>query len=295
MNFYILKNHRCIIGEGPVWNAREQRLYYTNVSDGKELCIYTPEGEDFVVRSLPLDVSAYAFSVNNDIIISHAGGVDILNDDGSLAALYDKERHKIEYANDMKVGPDGAIYVGTQSKKRKRISDAVDGRLYRISPDGEVRVLLDGLLLSNGMDWSIDESRFYHADTDTAMLKEYFFDKKTGKIVFSGRQVCVEGVDGLTVAQNGDLYVCCAWKKSIAVIDGELLTIKASIPFADTFPMSCAFCGKDMDLLAVTTASDTADIAWDKNAGFAHLMTMTVKGRRTYRFGKVLEDERENF
>ena len=70
------------------------------------------------------------------------------------------------------------------------------------------------------------------------------------------------------------------------MIDGDTFTVKEYIPFIDTFPMSCGFCGKEMDILAVTTASDTADITLDKNAGFTHLMQMAVKGRAPYRFGK---------
>ena len=149
-------------------------------------------------------------------------------------------------------------------------------------------------MLPNGLDWSMDEKKFYHADSGTATIKEYFFDKKTGEITFSGRQVCVEGVDGLTIGRDECLYVSCAWKKYLAVIDGDTFTVKRYIPLSDSFPMSCGFCGKDMDILAVTTASDTADITLDKNAGFTHLMRMAVKGRAPYRFGKM-SDEGKNF
>ena len=195
----------------------------------------------------------------------------------------------------MKVGPDGALYVGKISEKFLGISERVDGKLYRIFEDGRVEILLDGLLLPNGLDWSIDEKKFYHADTGTASIKEYFFDKETGKIAFSGRQVRVEGVDGLTIAQDGTLYVSCAWKKYIAMIDVETFTIKDYIPFADAFPMSCGFCGKELDVLAVTTASDTADITRDKNAGFTHLLQLPIKGRAPYRYGKNEKNERKNF
>ena len=147
-----------------------------------------------------------------------------------------------------------------------------------------MEILLDGLLLPNGLDWSMDGKKFYHADSGAWCIKEYFFDKESGKIDFSGRQVRVEGVDGLTIGADGSLFVSCAWKKYIAVIDGETLTVTRRIPFADTFPMSCGFCGKNMDILAVTTASDTADLEIDKNAGFTVLTKQTATGRKPYLF-----------
>ena len=145
-----------------------------------------------------------------------------------------------------------------------------------------MKILLDGLALSNGLDWSMDETKFYHADTGSQLIKEYFFDRNTGEIAFSGRQVRVEGVDGLTMGRDNCLYVSCAWKKYIAVIDTKTLVAKTHIPLQDTFPMSCCFCGENMDILAVTTASDTADISRDKNAGFTILCKMNVQGRKPY-------------
>lgn len=290
----VLTEKRCVIGEGPIWNVKEERLYFTNGFQ-RELCVYDFNGGRMHVRTLPFGVSALAFDTQNRLIVSRAKGVYILNDDDTLTSLYDTEKYHIKHAGDMKVGPDGALYVGTVSEKFWGISDAVDGKLYRISPNGEVEILLDGLSLSNGLDWSMDEKMFYHADTGSYTIKEYFFDKNTGKITFSGRQVCVDGVDGLTIGQDNCLYVSCSWKKYIAVIDCVTLTVKSYIHFQDTFPMSCAFCGKDMDVLAVTTASDTADITRDKNAGFTILQTMDIQGRKPYLYPLGNGNESENF
>lgn len=289
----ILAEKRCVIGEGPIWNDCEERLYFTN-GFKREICVYDFTTEQMHVRTLPFGVSAMAFDAQNRLIVSHGKGVHILNDDDTLTPLYDTEKYQIKRGGDMKVGPDGAIYVGTVSEKFWGISDKVDGKLYRISKDGEVKILLDGLSLSNGLDWSIDETKFYHADTGSQLIKEYFFDKNTGEIIFSGRQVCVEGVDGLTVGQDNCLYVSCAWKKYIAVIDTKMLMVKTYIPFQDTFPMSCCFCGKNMDILAVTTASDTADISCDKNAGFTILHKMNVQGRKPYLYFLGTNNESQN-
>ena len=41
-------------------------------------------------------------------------------------------------------------------------------------------------MLSNGLEWSIDEKGFYHTDSDTGIIKEYDFDKVSGSIKING-------------------------------------------------------------------------------------------------------------
>jgi sugar lactone lactonase YvrE len=280
----ILSDRRCIIGEGPIWNEKENTLYFTN-GWGNEICTYSFINNELSIRKIPFSVPAFAFDSKNRLIVSHENGVYYLNSDNTLSPIYD-QNIKIEYANDMKVGPDGAIYVGTQSGKRKGVSDKIDGKLYRIDPSGEVEVLLDNLILSNGMEWSIDEKKFYHTDSDTGIIKEYDFDKKTGKISFTGREIYIRGVDGFTIGQDNNLYVACWGRGHIAVIDTQTLQIKEYIDVPCKTTASCGFCGKDMDVLAITTASYHADVDNDKNAGFTILLKMQTKGRVPYIFAK---------
>ena len=280
----IISEKRCIIGEGPIWNEKENTLYFTN-GMGDEICSYNFTNDKLSVRPLPFSVSAFAFDKQNRLIVSHENGVFYLDSDNTLSPIYDQSI-KIEYANDMKVGPDGAIYVGTQSGKRKGVSDKVDGKLYRISPSGEVEILLDNLILSNGMEWSIDEKKFYHPDSDTRIIKEYDFDKSTGKISYTGREIYIRGVDGFTIGQDNNLYVACWGQGHIAVIDTQTLQIKEYIDTPCRIPASCGFCGKEMDVLAITTASYHADVDNDKNAGFTILAKMQTKGRLPYIFAK---------
>ena len=277
----ILSEKRCIIGEGPIWSDKEQKLYYTN-GLGNEICIYDFQTDETTIRPLPFNVAAFAFNTKNQLIVSHEKGVHILNNDNSLSPIYDTNKYRICNANDMKVGPDGAIYVGSQSSKRLGISNDIDGKLYRISPDGLVNVLIDNLLLSNGMEWSLDEKKFYHTDSDTRIIKEYNFDKITGKITFTGRQIRVGGVDGFTIDCDNNLYVSCWGQGHIAVIDTDIFQIKNYIPTPCKIPASCAFCGKNMNVLAITTASYKTDISTDKNAGFTILKEINTKGRLPY-------------
>lgn len=280
-----LTNKRTIIGESPIWNNREQKLYVTNGLEN-EILIYDIANNTLTVRKTPVQAAAICFSKNNELIISHSGGVGILKNNSDIIPIYDNFKYKISNANDMKVGPDGRIYVGTQSGKRLGISDRIDGKLYSIDKFGNVSVLLEGISLSNGLDWSPDEKIFYHTDSDSGIIKEYYFDKISGKITFTDRKVKMPGVDGFCVAQNGDIYATAWGYGCVAVIDALKMQIKKEFKVPANIPVSCCFCGKNFELFAITTATFGADIN-DKNAGLTFLCNAGVKGKPSYYFKTV--------
>ncbi|MBR2038561.1 MAG: SMP-30/gluconolactonase/LRE family protein [Lachnospiraceae bacterium] len=274
---------RCIIGESPIWNYKENIMYFTN-GFGNEICMLDIYTGELKVRPVDGGVAAIAFDRDNRLIVSRYDGVYYLKSDNTMEPLYDTAKYHISYANDMKVGPDGRIYVGTQSGKRCGVSDKVDGKLYSIDASGRVRVLLDGLILSNGLDWSMDEKRFYHTDSDTHIIKEYDFDKESGDIDFTGRQVRVDGVDGFTIDREERILAACWGKGHIAVIDTKSMEIISHIETPAEIPASCGFVGKDMNSLAVVTASYHADIEKDPYAGFTLIYKAGMFGRKPYLF-----------
>lgn len=281
-----LTQKRCIVGEGPIWNDREGLLYFVNGIDN-EICTYDPATD--TIKSYPqaIGVAAIAFSKDGRMLVTRADGAFFLNPDGSVTPMYD-EHVRIKHANDAKVGPDGCFYVGTQSEFRLGLSDKIDGKLYRITPEGDVAVLLDGLVLANGMDWSPDERFFYLADTGAKKVREYEFDKATGSLTPTGREVHISGADGLTVDENGTIYVASWGKFCIVLIDSKTMTINNPLVVPTKAPSSCAFFGKEMNQLVITTAAYPQNVEHDAAAGFLFLQKMNVVGRSPYLFGKVL-------
>ena len=49
----ILTDKRCYIGEGPIWNEREKKLYFTN-GKGREVCIYDFRTGALTVKKVPV-------------------------------------------------------------------------------------------------------------------------------------------------------------------------------------------------------------------------------------------------
>lgn len=281
----ILSEHRCLIGEGPIWNVFDHKLYHVNAGSASEICCIDLETKEISILKLDYGVAAIGFTKKGEMLISCEDGGFILKGDHTRKPLYDRSKFEIKHGNDAKVGPDGRFYIGTQSSKRIGEGDAIDGKLYSIDKNGEVKVLLDGLILSNGFDWSMDEKRFYHTDSDTKIIKEYSFDKEKGEISFTGRQVKVPGVDGFTIDQKDFLYVACWGQGHIAVVDTADMQIKSYIDVPARIPASCCFAGKDMDHLVVVTATLRADLEKDKNAGYTFICEPKTTGRKPYLFG----------
>ena len=280
----ILSQKRCIIGESPIWCEFDKKLYHVN-GYANEICRIDLETGVNTVRKLDFGVAAIGFTRSGEMLISCEDGAFILNDDGTRTPLYDRTRYEIKYGNDAKVGPDGRFYIGTQSSKRRGVGDAIDGKLYSIDKTGNVKILLDGLILSNGFDWSIDEKRFYHTDSDTKIIKEYSFNKESGDISFTGRSVEISGVDGITVDRNDFLYVACWGKGYIAVVDTADMQVKRYIAVPAKIPASCGFAGRDMEYFVVVSATFGADLEKDKNAGYTFICDVKAKGRKPYLFG----------
>ena len=118
----VICDKRCLIGEGPIWNEWENVMYFTNAY-GNEICILDIYTGELKVRPIDGGVSAMAFDKKGRLIVSMSDGVYYLNDDNTREALYDSLKYCILRGNDMKVGPDGRLYVGTQSGKRCGVSD----------------------------------------------------------------------------------------------------------------------------------------------------------------------------
>lgn len=280
----VIKEKRCVIGESPIYDDGENAVYFVNGRQ-REICKYSLSNGRVETKKVEKDCAAIAFDCENRILVSRDDGVFRLLPNGREETLYDRDRYRIMHANDMKVGVDGRLYVGTQSERRLSLSDKVDGKLYVIDDKGNVKRLLDNLSLSNGMDWSSDGKYFYHTDSDTERIREYRFDARRGEIEYTGREVRAPGCDGFTIGKDGCLYVACWGHGCVLKIDTNSMQAAERILVGCKNPSSCCFIGETNELF-ITTASYDSDITADENAGFAEILQTTARGRKPYRFGK---------
>lgn len=276
----LIADYECITGEGPLWHPDEQRLYWIDIPTGRlfryapgtgkhELC-YT--GEVIGGMTVQADGALLLFMGRGAIGIWRAGEVTYVRE-----SIPEEEATRF---NDVIADPQGRVFCGTMPTPERL------GRLYRLDPDGQLTVVLEGIGCSNGMGFSPDRKRLYYTDSPKYEVYEFDYAEATGEI--TNQRVFVrmaegEGFpDGLTVDAEG--YVWCAkWDGSSAVRYSPEGKEDRRISFPVRKVSSVAFGGEDYGDLYVTTAGANERATDGKHAGALFRVRPGVKGVAEFR------------
>lgn len=285
---------RCQLGEGPVWDERENTLYWLD-SFSKLWLRMKPDGK-MSRFSAPSCVGTLALRRDGGLVLGLEDGIYLSESENqSLRLLSNPEQGIIgNRFNDGKPGPCGRLYIGTMSTANNDGSGnaAASGALYMVSTDGRWQKLLSGVGISNGMAWNREQNTFYYADSPTRCVFAFDYDKKSG--LLANRRVAVklpegDGIpDGLTIDGNDHLWIAQWGGWCVSHYDpttGKLLG-KISVPAEHV--TSCCFGGKDLDTLFITTAAtglDAQQLKKQPQAGMLFAAKPGVHGLPPYRFG----------
>jgi sugar lactone lactonase YvrE len=169
----------------------------------------------------------------------------------SIPAVPPGPRHRF---NDAKCGPDGRLWVGTLSLEGERDACA----LYRFSGRQPGRLVVPGVSLSNGLAWSPDGSRLYHADTLAGCIQSWVYDVESGSLL--ERSVLAQihprdgYPDGMCADAEGHLWVALWGGGCVVRVDGRSGRILDRYQVPVSQPSSCAFGGEHRDTLFITSA-----------------------------------------
>ena len=244
-----------VLGEGVRWDAARGELLRVDISLGR---VYrdrvADDGGLLPVRTydLPGTVGAVAPVSGDDGWVVAAGrGFARLSPDGALSPIADVAGEGTRM-NDAACDPEGRFWAGTTSDRPGGAA------LYRLDPDGQTTLMLDGLTTSNGLGWSLDRGTMYHADSGPRVINAWDFDAGDGSIsnprVVVATSAELGTPDGLTVDAAGDLWVAIwgAGRVHHYSPGGDLLD-ELAVPAAQT--SCCAFGGPGLTRLYVTTAT----------------------------------------
>ena len=242
------------LGEAPAWHPAQGVLYWVDILQPAVHRFDPATNRNDTCRLSKL-VSAVLPAERDGLFVATQDGIEELDfTTGSLSPFVNPEGELAgNRLNDAKVGPGGAIWVGSMRMDASRPS----GGLYRITGEGGVSRMESGIAVSNGLDWSPDHATFYFVDTVPGHI--YAYDCVPGAGVLRNRRVftTVPGRDGrpggLTVDQSGGVW--CAiwdgWRVNRYFPDGSLdRVIDLPVPR----PTSVAFGGPDLSALYITSA-----------------------------------------
>jgi sugar lactone lactonase YvrE len=275
------------LGEGPVWDASSQSLVWVDIT-GRAVYRAWPN-EDRVARyGVPSPVGAVALCASGGYVLALEDGFWIADGDCSNLRLLERPAGlgPSIRMNDGKVDPQGRFWAGSMAYDLRPRA----GSLYRVDIDGRVTLVLGGLTISNGLDWSPDGRTMYLIDSGAYAILAFKFRPRTGEI--SERRTLVQlspsdGMpDGMTVDAQGYLWVALwnGWSVRRYAPDGSPDRVLA-LPVAQV--TSCAFGGSGLDQLYVTTAAfelSADDRAAQPLAGRVFRASPGVSGRPGSRY-----------
>ncbi|MBP1153698.1 MULTISPECIES: SMP-30/gluconolactonase/LRE family protein [unclassified Paenibacillus] len=276
------------LGEGAIWDAKMQVLYWVDVT-GKALHIFDPQRKSD--RSIPIGQFV------GTVVPREAGGVMLALQNGFytldletevLTPIIDPEQNQPENRfNDGKCDPAGRFWAGTMNLNEAERS----GALYYLDTDLSVRKMLSGIGISNGIVWSLDYRKMYYIDSPTKQVVAFDYDMRSGEL--SNLRVIIDLTgdhalpDGMTMDSEGMLWIAhwggyrvTRWNPD----EGEQLS-EIAVPASQV--TSCAFGGKDLDVLYITTARigiDDQELVKQPLAGGIFSVTTHVKGLPAFSF-----------
>ncbi|NKF23224.1 SMP-30/gluconolactonase/LRE family protein [Solimonas marina] len=255
MNIEIVTDLKTTLGEGPVWDVEQQRLYWIDSLDGR-IFRGTQDGHEIRAWDVGSKIGSMALCRNGEqAVVALQSGLHLLDfKSGDLQLIVHPESDKpANRLNDGKVDRQGRFVVGSMDT----MEDDASGRLYRLDPDLKLHVLDDNIVCSNGPCWSPDGRTFYFCDTWSGEIWAYDYDTETGAV--SNRRTFAKvdtssggAADGATVDAEG-----CLWQA--LVYGGKLIRyapdgrVDRVIDMPVKKVTSVAFGGPDMDVLFVTS------------------------------------------
>ncbi|HZT64055.1 MAG TPA: SMP-30/gluconolactonase/LRE family protein [Burkholderiales bacterium] len=213
------ENH---LGEGPVWDVEESRLYWVD-GTGRRV------GKPSIWRLDPRTGKTENWALKRDVgamALRQKGGAVLALDDGFYFFDFkDSNLEKIALVHEGQ--PRVRLNDGKCDRRGRFLAGGMDDKeelklscLWRLDTDLSVTLVDDGIICSNGPCWSPDDKTFYFADTFQGEIWKYDYDIATGtpsnRRLFASFKKDAGVADGSTVDAEG-----CVWNAQL--ISGDLV------------------------------------------------------------------------
>lgn len=244
------------LGEGPLWDVAEQRLYWID-SLGRRIFRIDADGNGLEEWSVPGDIGSMALREGGGAVLSLHNGFHTFDFATGKATLIHDPEPGVDQSrlNDGKVDRRGRFVAGSMHRQE---ADGI-GSLYRLDVDHRCHKLDGGIICSNAPAFSPDGRTLYFADSVRRELYAYDYDLERGTVsnkrLFASTRNDPGAPDGGTVDAEG--YV---W--SAQILAGRIVryTPDGKVDRIVEFPVatltSVMFGGPDLDVLYVTTMGE---------------------------------------
>lgn len=279
-------DHACDHGEGPFCDPRTGEVLWV---DGTAAALhrFDPALGASSLETVTVGITVAAFARPHD-----GGGYVVVADNAiwqlpafgeGMVHLADIPEGPDVWVNEGAVDPLGRLWAGTMSWTARPAA----GSLWVWPGNGEPTRVLDGVTVSNGLDWSPAAEVAYYVDSAEQTIDTVRFDEGAvagGTPSVAQRQTVVSidpssGVpDGLIVDDDGCIWVALWGGSSVHRYSpsGELLA-RVRVPAPQ--PSAVCFAGAGRDVLYITSSRDGLSAAeLDAHPDSGRLFAVRVAG-----------------
>lgn len=245
---------RAILGEGALWHPKQNVLYWIDIN-GNQFHCYQPKTGTNKTFDVGAKIGTVVPAKKGGALVALQSGIHHLDTQtGKLSLLTKPFSDSMLRFNDGKCDPAGRFWVGTLAMDGRKKAAA----LYRFDKNKSLHQMLDSVSVSNGICWSHDKKTMYYIDTPTGTVQAFDYDNASG-VISRGRVVITipkeTGFpDGMTIDLEGKLWIALWGGAAVGRFDPQTGKLLAKIEVPAPFVTSCAFGGKDLKTLFITTA-----------------------------------------
>ena len=276
---------RNILGEGPLWDAATQSLWWVDIH-GKQILRQAWGSNRAEVYQLEQRPTALGQIDHERLMVAFEDGIFNWSPNRARELITQVAERPQNRSNDGKMGPDGRFWFGTMDDEERIDS----GALYSIGVDQELTMHQDKIGISNTFAWSPDGRFFYFADSKAQLIYRYPFSTAgLGKpeifVDLRGTEFYPDGscmdAEGCLWNAQWDGHRVVRYAPSGQVMDMISLPVQR--------PTSCCFGGPEGQHLFITSASvglSEADLAEQPLAGHVLCIKTNTEGMPNHYWGK---------
>lgn len=254
-NLQTVLEHKCQLGEGPVWNEGMQTIFWLDITQNliHSYSINQQKHTSFNVGEM---VGSIAFREKGGLIAGLQHGI----------AFIDIENKKVEHItnpqddpsirfNDGKCDAAGRFWVGTMALSEEENK----GNLFVMETDLSVKKKIENVSISNGITWNADNTIIYYINTPTNYVFAFDYNIENGEI--NNQRVAVDlthekgYADGMTIDEEGMLWIAFYSGWRVARYNPETGEFLKQIELPVENVSCCTFGGPELNDLYITTAS----------------------------------------
>lgn len=278
----VLYKADLILGEGARWHAEWQKFLFIDIK-GKLIGTCNPTNGKVLTQKVSAMPGMLAPAENDKLLVALQGKIVLLDLATGKAVNLAKFREDAENrSNDGACDALGRLWVGTMNVNARLGA----GNLYCYN--GKLTKKIEGTSVSNGICWSPDNRTLYYIDSFSYHIKAFDYDLATGNI--SNERIVVEisepntVADGMCIDSEGMLWVAIWGGACVNRYNPHTGACIGKIKINAPNVTSCAFGGKLMNQMLITTAKDglsAEELKKYPHSGSLFMVKLKVKGLPT--------------